>query len=95
MASELLSVANGRAVGLTSDDGVNFDTMADSVFDREKILDISVNIIPLFIIVFFLILLLVTSPWPFDFLLVAAAVGLHVVPFVGLVLLTYIAAHYI
>lgn len=87
--------AKGWAVGLTSRDDVNDDIMAISVFDREKILDISVNIIPLFIIVFFLVLLLITSPWPADFLMTAVAVGLHVVPFVGLVLITYIAAHYI
>ena len=69
--------------------------MADSVFDRETLLDISVNIIPLFIIGFFLILLLLSSTYPTNLLVEIAAVMLHVIPFVGLVLLTYVAAHYI
>lgn len=69
--------------------------MADSVFDRETLLDISVNIIPLFIIAFFLVLLLLGSTYPTNLLVEIVAVMLHVIPFVGLVLLTYIAAHYI
>lgn len=69
--------------------------MADSVFDRETLLDISVNIIPLFIIAFFLVLLLLGSTYPSNLLVEIVAVMLHVIPFVGLVLLTYIAAHYI
>ena len=69
--------------------------MADSVFDREKILDISVNIIPMVIIGFFVALFLVSSPYPDDFLIETITIMLHVIPFVGLGILTYIAAHYI
>ena len=69
--------------------------MADSVFDRETILDISVNIIPLFIIAFFLVMLLLVSTYPANLIVEVTAIMLHVIPFVGLVLLTYIAAHYI
>lgn len=69
--------------------------MADSVFDRETLLDISVNIVPLVIILFFVGLFLVTSPWPPDLLIEAVTIGLHVIPFVLLALLTYIAAHYL
>lgn len=69
--------------------------MADSVFDRETVLDISVNIIPLFIIAFFLVMLLLGSTYPSNTLVEIVAVMLHVIPFVGLVLLTYVAAHYI
>ncbi|MFC4448571.1 DUF6684 family protein [Halorussus aquaticus] len=69
--------------------------MADSVFDRETLLDISVNIIPMVIIAFFVFLFLLTSPYPPDFLIQVTALMLHVIPFVGLALLTYVAAHYI
>jgi len=69
--------------------------MADSVFDRETILDISVNIIPLFILLFFIVYTLIWSPYPTNWFMEAIALGLHIIPFVGLALLTYIAAHYI
>ncbi|WP_132059023.1 DUF6684 family protein [Halorussus amylolyticus] len=69
--------------------------MADSVFDRETLLDISVNIIPLFIIAFFVVMLLVGSAWPPDPFVVVISLMLHVIPFVLLALLTYVAAHYI
>jgi len=68
--------------------------MADSVFDRETLLDISVNIIPLVIIAFFLVVLFLAQFPPDPFAMVIS-VGLHVIPFVGLTILTYIAAHYI
>jgi len=69
--------------------------MADSVFDRETILDISVNIIPLFILLFFVIYTLIWSPYPTDWFMESIALGLHIIPFVGLALLTYVAAHYL
>jgi hypothetical protein len=69
--------------------------MADSVFDRETILDISVNIIPMVILLFFIVYTLIWSPYPTNWFMEAIALGLHIIPFVGLALLTYIAAHYI
>jgi uncharacterized membrane protein YczE len=69
--------------------------MADSVFDYETLLDISVNVIPMLIIGFFVVLFLVASPYPANFFIDGITVMLHVIPFVGLGILTYIAAHYI
>jgi hypothetical protein len=69
--------------------------MADSVFDRETMLDISVNIIPLVILLFFIVYLLVWSPYPSNWFIEAIALGLHIIPLVLLALLTYIAAHYL
>jgi len=66
--------------------------MADSVFDRETLLDISVNIIPMVILLFFTLFLLLLSPFPDDPFAQVIAIGLHVVPFVLLGLLTYVAA---
>lgn len=68
--------------------------MTDSVFDREKILDISVNIIPMVIIAFFVVVSLAMSPYPSNLFIDAITIMLHVIPFVCLALLTYIAAHY-
>lgn len=68
--------------------------MANSEFDRETLLDISVNIVPLVIILFFAGLL-VAAPFPSNLFVEAIALGLHVVPFVLLALLTYIAAQYL
>ena len=69
--------------------------MADSVFDRETILDISVNIIPMVILLFFIIYTLIWSPYPTNWFMEYIALGLHIIPFVGLALLTYVAAHYL
>lgn len=66
--------------------------MATPVFDKETWLDISVNIIPLFIIGFFVVLFVAVSPWGFDGLTSAIAFALLVVPFAALAYLTYIAA---
>ncbi|WP_238398262.1 DUF6684 family protein [Halorussus salinus] len=69
--------------------------MSHPVFNRETLLDISVNIIPLVILLFFTVFLLVFSPWPQNTFLDLIALGLHIIPFVLLALLTYIAAYYI
>ena len=69
--------------------------MADSVFDRETLLDISVNIIPMFIILFFIGMILFFSPFEPNLFLDVIAFMLHAIPIVGLALLTYVAAHYI
>lgn len=69
--------------------------MANSVFDRETLLDISVNLIPLGMILFFVFMLLFGSHWEPDLFIDVIALGLHVVPFVSLAILTYIAARYI
>ncbi|UPW01927.1 cox cluster protein [Halorussus gelatinilyticus] len=69
--------------------------MPHPVFNRETLLDISVNIIPLVILLFFTVFLLLFSPWPENLFLQAIALGLHLIPFVLLAILTYIAAYYI
>lgn len=69
--------------------------MAHPVFNRETILDISVNIIPIFIITFFIGMILFTSPFEPNLFLEVVAIMLHVIPIVGTALLTYIAAYYI
>lgn len=66
--------------------------MADSVFDRETLLDVSVNVVPMVIILFFAAFLLLFSPFPDDPFAQVVAIGLHVVPFVLLGLLTYVSA---
>ena len=66
--------------------------MATPVFDKETWLDITVNIVPLCIIGFFIALFTVLSPWGFEGLTSTVAYGLLVVPFVGLAYLTYFAA---
>jgi hypothetical protein len=66
--------------------------MSTPIFERETWLDISVNIIPLFIMGFFIVLFAVNSPWPIEGLISAVAFALLVVPLVLLAYLTYIAA---
>ncbi|WP_276281361.1 DUF6684 family protein [Halorussus caseinilyticus] len=69
--------------------------MATPIFERETWLDISVNIIPLFIIGFFVALFAVASPWAIEGLTSILGFALLVVPFVLLAYLTYIAARLI
>lgn len=66
--------------------------MAHSVFNRDTLLDISVNIVPLVIIAFFVGVLLLLPPWEPSLFVMVIALGLHVVPFVLLALLTYVSA---
>jgi hypothetical protein len=65
---------------------------SNRIFDKETILDLSVNVIPLVIILFFTVLFLVVNPWGDLGLFVGlVAFGLLVIPFVGLALLTYLS----
>ncbi|WP_227355163.1 DUF6684 family protein [Haladaptatus salinisoli] len=66
--------------------------MAERVFDRETILDLTVNVVPLGIMAFFLVLFIVVTPWKGSFFIDVIGWGLLVVPFVALALLTYVAA---
>jgi hypothetical protein len=66
--------------------------MVGSTFDRETLLDITVNVIPLFILAFFIVLFVVRKPWSGEPLIYAMSHVLTIVPFVLLALLTYIAA---
>lgn len=64
-------------------------------FDRETTLDLLVNVIPLLIILFFMILFTVLQQWPFDAFLFTVSQGLLLVPLVLLALLTYVAGRVI
>jgi len=66
--------------------------MATPLFERETWLDISVNIIPLLIIGFFIALFTVATPWEIEGLTSVIGYGLLIVPFLILACLTYIAA---
>lgn len=65
--------------------------MAAKIFDKETILDLTVNIIPLGIIAFFVVLFAVFDPFGFDFLASSIMYGLLIVPFIALAILTYIS----
>jgi hypothetical protein len=67
-------------------------TNENEIFDRETLLDLTVNFIPLFMILYFTAVLLIINPWPdLGLFLFVVAIGLHVVPFVALAILTYIS----
>lgn len=63
--------------------------MSERTFDRETLLDLTVNVIPLGIILFFVVLFLVVRPWEQNLFLTAVSMALLVVPFVALAVLTY------
>ena len=63
--------------------------MVTDVFDRETLLDLSVNVIPLFIILFFVVVFALISPFGYQLVPTVVQMGLLVVPFVGLAVLTY------
>ncbi|WP_232701317.1 DUF6684 family protein [Halobacterium wangiae] len=67
--------------------------MNSSVFDKDTLLDLTVNIVPLFILAFFIVGYLVVNPWGFDNpLLVVVSHGLMLFTFLALAVLTYVAA---
>jgi hypothetical protein len=63
--------------------------MANEIFDRETLLDLTVNIIPLFIIGFFVVAFAVFPAFGVEPLASAVQFGLLAVPFVFLAILTY------
>ncbi|MFB6126435.1 MAG: DUF6684 family protein [Halolamina sp.] len=67
--------------------------MAAKTFDKETLLDLTVNFIPLFIISFFIVGFAVFSPWGLDFgdLGTIMQYVLLLFPFIGLSILTYIS----
>ncbi|WP_049899003.1 DUF6684 family protein [Halococcus agarilyticus] len=69
--------------------------MAERTFDRETLLDLTVNVIPLGIILFFVVLFLVIRPWEQNLVLTVVSMALLVVPFVALALLTYLSGRVI
>lgn len=67
--------------------------MTASIFDKDTILDITVNLVPLAILALFFLAFLVVNPWGMDFSL-EAVLQLILVGwmFVALAILTYMAA---
>lgn len=65
--------------------------MANKIFDRDTLLDLTVNVVPLFIIAFFVVSFAVLSPFGIDPLASAIQFGLLAIPFVLLAILTYFA----
>jgi len=66
--------------------------MGNEIFDRETQLDLLVNIIPLFILAFFIVGFVMFAPFGLDPLASSIQLGLIAVPFVLLAVLTYFAA---
>lgn len=66
--------------------------MRDSVWNTDTLLDISVNLIPLFIIGFFVVAFLVFDPWGGPALGKYLQIGILVVTGLGLALITHQAA---
>lgn len=65
------------------------------VFEKETLLDISVNLIPLAIIALFVLLGIFFDPWYPSTVVKVIFFGLHLVPFVSLAIVTYVAARHI
>lgn len=63
--------------------------MSERVFDRETLLDISVNLIPLGIILFFVVLYAVVGDYPSDPLVFVVQMSIMGLTALGLVVLTY------
>ncbi|ESS07480.1 MAG: hypothetical protein A07HB70_00019 [uncultured archaeon A07HB70] len=66
--------------------------MAARTFDRETLLDLVVNAVPLFIMAFFVAAFVLFAPFGFDPLASLLQFGLIVAPFVALLVLTYFSA---
>lgn len=67
--------------------------MAADIFDKEVLLDLTVNFVPLGIMAFFIALFLVYNPWATGSTLGAVIqMALIVLPFIGLSILTYVSA---
>ena len=66
--------------------------MATKIFDRETMLDLTVNFIPLFIILFFIVGFAVFNPFGIDSMATGIQYALLLAPFVFLAVLTYVSA---
>ena len=66
--------------------------MERELFDRDTLLDLVVNFIPLGIILFFVGVYLLRQPWGFDLGISGIMLALLIVPFLALGILTYVSA---
>ncbi|MGM0592314.1 MAG: DUF6684 family protein [Halobacteriota archaeon] len=65
--------------------------MASKIFDRDTMLDLTVNFVPLGIILFFIVGFAVVAPFGFNPMESSLQFGLLVVPFLALAVLTYLS----
>ncbi|CAI49318.1 uncharacterized protein NP_2454A [Natronomonas pharaonis DSM 2160] len=63
--------------------------MSNSVFDRETMLDLSVNVIPLAVLLFFIAAFAVIAPFPGNAVVVVVQMSIIVLTGFGLAVLTY------
>lgn len=66
--------------------------LPDTWIDGDTLFDVSVNLIPIAILLCFVVLFAVITPWPSNLLLFAVGHALTIIPIVLLALLTYVAA---
>jgi hypothetical protein len=66
-------------------------TQESRTFDRETLLDLTVNAIPLGIMLFFVVLFLVVNPFGTDLAAQAIQMTIVIVTFVALFILTYVS----
>ena len=66
-------------------------TTDTKIFDKETLLDLTVNFVPLGILLFFVLYMVILDPWSTydDPLYLTLMLGLHIIPFVSLAILTY------
>ena len=63
--------------------------MSERTFDRETLLDVSVNVVPLGIILFFVVTYVVVGDYPSDPLVLVVQMSIMGLTAVGLLVLTY------
>lgn len=63
--------------------------MSDRTFDRDTLLDLTVNAIPLFILLFFVLLFAVMTPFPGNAVVVVVQMGIVILTAFALAVLTY------
>lgn len=66
--------------------------MAERIFDRETLLDLVVNAVPLFIMGFFVVAFVLFAPFGFDPLASLLQFGIVIGSFVALLILTFFSA---
>ena len=63
--------------------------MAEKVFDRETVLDLTVNVIPLVLLAFFFLVFVFVNPFGGGFVIMAIQLSIVGMMFVGLAAITY------
>jgi len=63
--------------------------MSDRIFDRDTLLDLSVNVIPIAILLCFVLLFAVVSPFPSDSVVLVVQMAVMIVTGIALAILTY------